>query len=71
MLRCRCQNLSVQIGLREHITELELEGVGVIELGGGLGALQVEPEDAVHDALVDENTVLKCLLEQAIHIVSL
>ena len=56
-------------GLGEEVAELALELVGVIELGCGLGALEVEPEDAVHDATVREHLVSHGLLQQAVHVV--
>ena len=55
----------------EEVTELPLELHRIVKSGGGLGALQVEPEDGVENASVDHHLVVQSLLEKAVHIVIL
>ena len=66
--QCR-DHLLVQLLLGEHVSELDLEDVVIVECGGALGALQMEPQDAIHVALVRQHFIFNGLLHQAAHIV--
>ena len=63
------KNLGIKFGVSEEVPELELKSVGVIEGLDMARALQVEPEDGVHDALVVEDAVFQRLLEHAVDVV--
>ena len=58
-------------GVSEEVTELALELNGVIKLSGSLGALEVEPQNAVHDASIVEDLISHGFLEEAVHVVLL
>ena len=63
--------LGSSTGVSEEVTELALELNGVIKLSGSLGALEVEPQNAVHDASIVEDLISHGFLEEAVHVVLL
>ena len=63
--------LGSSTGVSEEVTELALKLNGVIKLSGSLGALEVEPQNAVHDASIVEDLISHGFLEEAVHVVLL
>lgn len=63
--------LDDRLVLREEVSPLPFEFQWVIERAGSFGALQVEPEHGVKNTLVDDNAIIECLLEHAVHIILL
>ena len=63
--------LGSSTGVSKEVTELALELNGVIKLSGSLGALEVEPQNAVHDASIVEDLISHGFLEEAVHVVLL
>ena len=63
--------LGSSTGVSEEITELALELNGVVKLCGCLRALEVEPQNTVHDTSIVEDFISHGFLEEAIHVVFL
>ncbi len=63
--------LGSSAGVSEEVTELALELERVIKLGSSLRAFEVEPQNAIHDTSVSQNSIAHSFLKQAVHVVLL
>ncbi len=69
MLWLLIQNLCIMLLMCEEVSKLQLKCVWVIKGLDVSRALQVEPQDRVHNALVCENAVFKRFLQQTVDVV--
>lgn len=62
-------DLGIRLRVSKEVSEFEFEGIGVVELGRLLWALQMEPKDGVHHALVVHDAVFQRFLQKTVRVV--